>query len=114
MSIQVPAYELQRGDLEPDLILHLQQHNGQPIDLTNAVRVDFVARMKHRDSPHVDRPVDEIMLPKTYGKVRVRWQDGETDYEGTCLIVCKIVWVGARTQSVPSTGAFEFQIDEGI
>lgn len=90
------------GDLEPALEVQLLD-GTTPVDLTNALSVEFT--MRERTNPSVIRArgtmsvADQRLRP---GVVRYAWQAGDTARVGTYAAEVRVTWPGDRPQTFPS------------
>jgi hypothetical protein len=95
------------GDLDPDLVLHLQEPNNtntalQTIDITGAQAVAM--RWRRPDGTVVTRALE--VVDAAGGLVRYRWQAGDTSQSGQHRIHVVITWANGDPQTVPSDTTF--------
>lgn len=106
------VFPIKQGDLYPPIEATLKNRKtGQPIDLTNAVSVEF--RMRNRVSGAIISGVGAFAHRKQ-GRVRYQWVAGNTAIVGDYDCEWVVTWPGPAPQTVPSSGFDLVTITERI
>jgi hypothetical protein len=108
-------YEHPVGDLEPALALTLTESDGTPVDLTDAGSVVVSIYTLGSDATAELTRAAAFVNPRTGGRVDLAWQLGDPVFTvATYRVVARIIWAGARPQSVPSRreDAFTLRVTE--
>lgn len=98
---------LKAGDTLPYFEATLVDATGSPLDLTGCtVRVVIAQRNR---APIVDAEVELLDAPA--GRIRHKWDEGETDEPGRYSVEAEIEWSNGERQTVPSSGYGQVTIE---
>ena len=102
-------FYIKQGDLKPSILATLKHYNdGTVVDLTNAQTVKF--HMKRKDGTLKIQNRICTIVSASEGKVRMDWQEGDTDTPGTYYGEFEVVWNDGRPQTFPVKEEEPFEI----
>ena len=96
--------EMKRGDLEPALVLEVEDVDGVA-DLNDVASWRILGKM--RDELVVDGVADLVVVdPENPAKATLtrEWVAGETDQVGAMQVEVEAMWPGDRPQTFPCVG----------
>lgn len=108
------AFEIKQHDRRPRYRVALTA-NGDPVDLTGAVGVNFQMYSGTPPSGSVKvAKTDATIVDALTGVVEYAWTATDTDTTGTFNIEFEVDWGGGETQTFPSTGYFTATINPDL
>jgi hypothetical protein len=121
------AWTIKEGATRPTYAVQLREHIGtpaeRPIDLRDAVGVDFLLRAAASDDqspPKFNKPA-VIMFPEALpdneeeaGWIEYIWEAGDTDGIGDYEAEAWINWGPGATEKVPNKGYFAITIEADL
>ena len=102
-------FYLKVNDQLPNLEATLKYSNGKPVDLSQAVGVEFRMRKENTD-PWI--LIAASITDALKGKVSVPWSATDTDEAGSFHALFKITYPGPKVLSVPNRGCKHVIIEE--
>jgi hypothetical protein len=105
------AFIMKKNDTLPWLRATLRQGNAEPIDLTEADIVKFIAK-----SQGVTKLITKtaLIVDAVSGLVEVRFAASDTDVAGTFDCEFEITWEPGYLQTVPNDGYFNIVIVQDL
>lgn len=100
--------KIKRGDTKPNLVIDIDNDQGNPVDLTAATAVHVVCRGAAEftnTAPSVDRP---------NGQVTHLWQTSQTDTAGRILAEVVVTWPDGATQTFPANSFVAVDVVESL
>lgn len=91
-------FYIKQNDRRPNLVVHLKNYDGTPLDLTTA---DSVVFTMVKNTTYIFTKVACNILDAPNGIVEYEWQDGDTSTLGTYLGEFEIAWTAGLTQTMP-------------
>lgn len=95
----MPDITLKRGDTTPALDAQLFGSDGNPVDLTDAVRVRFIV-VDAKGTKIIDSDAQVSSAPE--GRVRYLWQQGDTDNVGNYRAEFEVTFADGRVGTYPN------------
>lgn len=92
-------FTIKQNDRRPNLTAMFKNADGTPLDLTTAVSVTFVMRL--RTTLKIDH-VACVITDAANGTVEYEWQDGDTDTVATYKGEFEITWATGVVQTFPA------------
>lgn len=106
------AYIIKKGDTLPWLRATLRQGNGDPIDLTDAEVIKFIAKSKGTPPKVINKTV--LVIDAASGLIEVSWSSSDTDTAATFDCEFEITWDPGFLQTVPNDGYFTIVISPDL
>lgn len=92
-------YTVKSHDRRPIIRYLIIEANGQPVDLTAALQVDFIMRAANGGPLKVNAPATVVDAPG--GVVEYRWLTGDTDLPGNYQAEWEVHWELGLTETFP-------------
>jgi hypothetical protein len=98
--------EMRRGDLKPDLVIHLDDRNG-PIPVSTAASASVVVA---KNGALLFKRAADISVD---GQVTYEWQTNDTATPGTLKVEVEIIWPGSKPETIRASGVVTVLPDLG-
>lgn len=105
------AFIIKQGDSAPNLLATLKNADNTPIDLTTAVEVNLVVKLKtalETDPAYFKKPC--TIVDAVNGEVEYDWEIVDTASIGSYNGEFEIEWPLADIQTVPNDKYFDIQV----
>lgn len=93
-------FYIKQNDRRPNLVAHLKNADGTPLDLTTATSVKFIMSKQGAATPKINK-VSTTVSSATGGIIEYHWVDGDTDTIATYRGEFEVTWATGITQTLP-------------